>query len=72
MVRALNDGGMVFEGKGDKSVGQALTAVGTGGLPRQIGPSGKRGSRLRCCETLTSSGIVEVERRGRGPGRRKR
>ena len=27
VVRALNDGGMVFEGKGDKSVGQALTAL---------------------------------------------
>jgi hypothetical protein len=27
VVRALDDGGMVFEGKGDKSVGEALTAL---------------------------------------------
>src|SRR3954462_2237625 len=30
VVRALDDGGMVFEGKGDRSVGEALTALQRG------------------------------------------
>ena len=65
VARALNDGGMVIEGKGDKSVGEALTA-----LQRRIAqadlPLKTAGSRL-LSHNANHLGAVEAERRGRWP-----
>ena len=57
---ALDESGMVFEGKTGKSAGEALTAC-NGGSPRAIGPSRKQ--RSRCAHRQPSQG-----RRGGGRG----
>lgn len=62
VVRALADGGMVFEGKTGKSICEALTALQRR-IAQGIGPSGKRGSRLLLHNTNHPE-AVEADRRG--------
>ena len=65
VVRALADGGMVFEGKTGKSMCEALTALQRR-IAQGIGPSGKRGSRLLLHNTNHPE-AVEADRRGPWP-----
>src|SRR3954463_4106875 len=59
VVRALDDGGMVFEGKGDKSVGEALTA-----LQRRIAQADRPVKKAR----KSAAAAQRQPSRGRGGG----
>ncbi|MEJ7640211.1 MAG: hypothetical protein WKF75_20160, partial [Singulisphaera sp.] len=62
VVRALDDGGMVFEGKADKAVGEALTALERG-IAQVDRPVQRARSRL-LRRNVRHPRTVEAERRG--------